>query len=150
MEKFDWDPKKAQRNQIDHHVSFEEAATAFDDDFFLVFQDARHSRGERRYLLPGRSNAGRVLVKKKSVPTLADEDMLPHYDFKKMPIIARGPGYRRGAKPVRMTRVTLDPDIQPFFPDDQAVNEALRTLIRLVGVRKKPTARTRKQPLHQR
>lgn len=88
-------------------------------------------------------------MKKKSATTLNNEDLLPHYDFKKLPIIARGPGYRRNAKLVRLTRVTLDPDIQPYFPDGQAVNEALRTLIRLVGEQKKPATRTRKRAVPQ-
>lgn len=62
MEKFEWDPQKAQTNERAHQVSFEEATTAFDDDFFLVFPDVRHSTSEQRFLLLGRSNTRRVLV----------------------------------------------------------------------------------------
>lgn len=34
--------------------------------------------------------------------------------------------------------ITLDPDVQAYFPDDEAVNTALRSLIRLI-----PTKKTR-------
>ncbi|NWG19049.1 MAG: hypothetical protein HXY39_01870 [Chloroflexi bacterium] len=33
--------------------------------------------------------------------------------------------------------VTLDPDVQDYFPDSEAVNTALRTLIQLVKPKKK-------------
>jgi hypothetical protein len=88
-------------------------------------------------------------MKKKPRTTGDDEELVPHYDFKQMPIIARGPGYQRRAKLVKMTRVTLDPDIEPFFPDDQAVNEALRTLIRLVSEQKIQVARSSKRKSQQ-
>ena len=71
-------------------------------------------------------------MKKKSV-TIEAEELLPHYDFKQMPIVKRGPGYQRRGQTGAGMRVTLDPELVPFFPDEQAVNEALRTLIRLVS-----------------
>ena len=60
-----------------------------------------------------------------------EDDMLPEYDLDALPIIARGPGHQLKEHIKRMTRVTLDPDVAEVFPDDQAVNQALRTLVRL-------------------
>ena len=59
-----------------------------------------------------------------------ENDLLPEYDFDDMPIIKRGPGHFN-KDVVRMTRVTLDTDVAEVFPNDEAVNQALRTLIRL-------------------
>lgn len=61
--KFDWDLKKAARNIVDHEgVTFEEAATTFDDPFFLVLTDEEHSFEEQRYWIIGESNQGRLLL----------------------------------------------------------------------------------------
>jgi hypothetical protein len=75
-------------------------------------------------------------MKKKN--TEMDDDILPHYDFAKMPIIKRGPGYSAKSKMVRIHTVALDPDIAKVFPDDASVNQALRLLIqaREIGVKK--------------
>jgi uncharacterized DUF497 family protein len=59
---FEWDPAKYSQNRTKHGVSFEEASTAFEDDFFLCFADPDHSEGEVRYLLLGQSLQGRLLV----------------------------------------------------------------------------------------
>jgi len=59
---FDWDPQKAQANQLKHGVSFEEAATAFLDPEGLDGEDLGHSLGEPRRLRLAKSSAGRVLV----------------------------------------------------------------------------------------
>ena len=56
-----------------------------------------------------------------------DDELLPEYDFAKMPIVERGKG-RRHRTPI----VQLEPDVAEAFPDAQAVNEGLRLLIRLV------------------
>lgn len=68
-------------------------------------------------------------MKKKN--TVEEDDLLPEYDFGQMPIIKRGPGHLNKENVIRMTRVTLAPDVAEVFPDDEAVNQALRTLIRL-------------------
>lgn len=59
---FEWDYRKAERNLRLHGVSFEEAATVFDDALFLTFPDADHSYEEQRYIIMGESNKGRLLV----------------------------------------------------------------------------------------
>jgi uncharacterized DUF497 family protein len=59
---FEWDRGKADGNQAKHSVSFEEAASAFDDPVGLDGADLRHSAEETRRLRLARSNLGRVLV----------------------------------------------------------------------------------------
>ncbi len=49
---FEWDERKDKTNKIKHGVSFEEAATVFDDPLSLNFDDPEHSRGEERYITP--------------------------------------------------------------------------------------------------
>ena len=57
---FRWDDSKAAENQRRHGVSFEEAATVFDDPLF-VLQDASRNE-ERRDAVIGFSSAGRLLT----------------------------------------------------------------------------------------
>jgi uncharacterized DUF497 family protein len=57
---FRWDESKAAENQRRHGVSFEEAATFFDDPLF-VLQDASRNE-ERRNAMIGFSSAGRLLT----------------------------------------------------------------------------------------
>lgn len=59
---FEWDEKKAVRNLSVHGVPFDEAKTAFDDPLFLIAVDPEHSIDERRYVIMGESNVGRLLV----------------------------------------------------------------------------------------
>ena len=55
-----------------------------------------------------------------------DSEMLPHYDFR---------GAVRGKYATRFAEgsnvVVLAPDVAAVFPNSEAVNEALRTLVRL-------------------
>ena len=57
---FRWDESKAAENQRRHGVSFEEAATVFDDPLF-VLQDASRNE-EQRDAVIGFSSAGRLLT----------------------------------------------------------------------------------------
>lgn len=59
---FDWDPHKASKNVEKHQVSFEEAATVFDDLMFITVIDDKHSFDEERYITIGLSNQGRLLM----------------------------------------------------------------------------------------
>jgi len=59
---FDWDPKKAASNLRKHDVSFEEAASVFNDEFATVYEDPDHSQHQRRYLSIGTSARGRLLI----------------------------------------------------------------------------------------
>jgi uncharacterized protein len=59
---FEWNEEKAASNLAKHDVSFEEAKTVFDDALFLVFPDIDHSLEEKRFIIMGESNKGRLLV----------------------------------------------------------------------------------------
>ena len=59
---YDWDDEKAESNLEKHGVSFEEAATVFDDPLYVDFYDPDHSFDEHRYLIMGQSTAGRLLI----------------------------------------------------------------------------------------
>ena len=60
--RFELDPRKAEANRLKHGVDFEEAATVFEDDYSLTFDDPDHSIGETRLLTFGRSTKGTMLV----------------------------------------------------------------------------------------
>ncbi len=60
--RFEWDPRKAASNLSKHGVSFEEAASVFNDPLAYTFMDPDHSVGEERMLTFGVSSAGRLLV----------------------------------------------------------------------------------------
>ena len=62
----------------------------------------------------------------------SDPDMLKEYDFSK------GVRGRYTERYVEGTNVVLiDPDVAEFFPSDQAVNDALRSLINIIKKREK-------------
>ena len=55
---FTWDPRKASANLKKHGVSFDEAATAFDDELGAYYPDALH---DDRFILIGYSRSRRLL-----------------------------------------------------------------------------------------
>ncbi len=59
---FEWDENKAARNLVKHDVSFEEAATVFGDALSDTFDDPDHSIEERRFVIIGMSEKGRMLI----------------------------------------------------------------------------------------
>jgi hypothetical protein len=63
----------------------------------------------------------------------SDPDMLAEYDFGKG---TRGKYAQRYAQGTNL--VLLSPDVAEVFPDTEAVNEALRTLIRITRETMKP------------
>ena len=56
-----------------------------------------------------------------------DPDMLEEYDFSKG---ARGKYAKRYAAGTNV--VLIDPDVAEFFPDHDSVNDALRSLIKVI------------------
>jgi uncharacterized protein len=62
MIKFEWDSAKATANIKKHGVSFEEAQSAFYDEFAIQFFDDDHSSNEERFLLLGMSTGSRLLL----------------------------------------------------------------------------------------
>ena len=59
---FAWDRHKNDLNVAKHGVSFEEAATVFDDPYALVVPDLDHSIDEERFVILGMSMTLRILV----------------------------------------------------------------------------------------
>lgn len=62
MIKFEWDSAKAAANIKKHGISFEEAQSAFYDEFAIQFFDDDHSSAEDRFLLLGMSTGSRLLL----------------------------------------------------------------------------------------
>lgn len=60
--RFEWDVRKERTNFRKHRVSFEEARTAFYDEYAVEFFDPDHSEEEDRFLLLGMSFKLHVLV----------------------------------------------------------------------------------------
>ena len=62
----------------------------------------------------------------KKVETDMDDELRPEYDLRSLRVRKLGRGRKRFAGVVR-----LEPDVAEVFPDADAVNEALRFLIRI-------------------
>ena len=58
---YQWDEEKDRSNQEKHGVSFEEAASVFEDEYALLLLDWAHSDHEERFIIIGQSVALRVL-----------------------------------------------------------------------------------------
>ena len=58
---FEWDPKKAKRNNQKHNITFELAATVFRDPRMLTIFDEEHSEFEERWVTLGLARNG-ILV----------------------------------------------------------------------------------------
>lgn len=59
---FEWDGRKAKASVTKHGVSFEEAATVFADPLSLTIPDPDHSQVEERFIILGKSHAGKLPV----------------------------------------------------------------------------------------
>jgi len=59
---FEWDPNKDRGNQEKHGISFEEAASVFDDELQITIPDPDHSIGEFRYVTMGLTTSGHLVV----------------------------------------------------------------------------------------
>ena len=59
---YEWDEEKAELNRKKHGVGFDEAATVFEDLFYVDFYDPKHSIQEHRFLIVGESNQQRLLI----------------------------------------------------------------------------------------
>lgn len=75
---------------------------------------------------------------KKEVENEMEDELCPEYDFARMQGGVRGKyveRYRAGTN-----LVLLDPDVAQAFPNDMAVNEALRMLIQIAQRQQPNTA----------
>ncbi len=61
-QEFEWDNQKAVVNLRKHKISFDEAATVFNDSFARTIPDPDHSIEEFRYLTLGESAEGKLLM----------------------------------------------------------------------------------------
>jgi len=59
---FEWDPQKAAKNVRKHKISFNEAATVFDDPLSVTVTDPDHSAEEDRFIIVGQSYRRRLLI----------------------------------------------------------------------------------------
>ena len=59
---FEWDPEKANTNLRKHGVTFQEAATVFEDVLSMTYYDPDHSQDESRYITVGMSRSRRLLI----------------------------------------------------------------------------------------
>ena len=57
-----WDPVKARENLAKHGISFEEAATAFEDPLSAIGPDPDHSCDEERFVAFAISPVGHLLA----------------------------------------------------------------------------------------
>lgn len=60
--KFEWDESKDRSNRRKHGVAFDDARSAFEDDFGRLIPDPDHSAGEERFILLGMSARHGLLV----------------------------------------------------------------------------------------
>jgi hypothetical protein len=67
----------------------------------------------------------------KKVETETGDELRPEYDLKSLRVRKLGPGRKSFGGVVR-----LEPDVAEVFPDADAVNEALRFLIRVTKEQK--------------
>jgi len=105
-------------------------------------------------------------MKKKNISKQVDadrDDMRPEYDFSSMTGGVRGKYYKayRAGHTVKIHKadgttivhhfkleegaVLLEPDVREYFPNSEAVNNALRSLITLIPDKRKTVARTRRR-----
>ncbi len=59
---FRWDERKSRANFKNHGVAFQEAATCWLDESAVETYDEKHSDTEVRWLMIGKSDAGRILT----------------------------------------------------------------------------------------
>ena len=69
----------------------------------------------------------------KKVKREMEDELRPEYDLRSLQVRKVGPGRKGFGEMVR-----LEPDVAEVFPDAEAVNEALRFLIRVTREKKPP------------
>ena len=151
-----WNPAKAELNWQKHGVRFVYAETIFDDEHVAWLEDDEHSYGEERFLAIGQAAGGQLLVVSYTIRD--DEAWLisaRHATSTERRRYMRGDRIRddkqqpidlsdipetdftnavRGRSNVILRhgilRVSIDADVARHYTTDEAVNDALRMLIR--------------------
>jgi hypothetical protein len=80
----------------------------------------------------------------KKKPDVVRDGLRPEYEFDYSTAV-RGKHYRRLLKEGANV-IVLDPDVAKAFRDSEAVNEALRSLLLMSAVTRRPTARSSGRP----
>ncbi len=96
------------------------------------------------------------MKKKTSRKPIRKGEMRPEYDFSGGVRNRFAPQLKENGYSIRVTRrdgttvekrvagqntITLEPDVQEYFPNSQAVNRALRTLLSIIPEKQKPVAK---------
>lgn len=143
---FTWDARKKASNWRKHGVTFEEAIEVLSDPLACTVEDVRHPVAERRYFSVGQTVPGRtswwglltMAAKSESLPLewrrgvkgeamkkSNDDDLPSEIDFS---------GGKRGHFHGRLDRqtkaVVIDRELLEVFPSGEAVNDALRLMVR--------------------
>ena len=148
---FERDSDKATGHLTKHGLSFAEAATVFGDPLAVTFADPDHSLDEDRYLTFGHSAEGQWLVvshadRKDRTRIISarsatrqerrvyepgnveeDDELRPEYDTSVLTGGVRGKHLERYRAGTNLA--LLAPDVRTAFPTDEAVNQALRSLL---------------------
>ena len=147
--KFAWDIEKADINRRKHGVEFDEATTVFGDPLAGTFPDADHSLGSSALSPLARHQRGnswwchtpkmwrnsassvqdrRLLTRERSMkPEDSQDDLQPEYDFDFSKAV-RGKYYKQYREGSNV--VVLEPDVAAAFTNADAVNQALRAMLR--------------------
>lgn len=158
---FEWDPKKATANRRKQGVTFEEATSALRDVFSATAHNPDHSDNEERFVTFGVSFQGRLLAVShadrgeairiisarlatnaerqiyEEVKSAMTDELRPEYKRSDFGEIVRGKYAARIKKESNV--VLLEPDIAATFPNDEAVNKALRYLLEVAKASTSPT-----------
>jgi hypothetical protein len=141
---FEWDPAKAAENLAKHGISFQEAATVFRDPLTAravvswssptpstatQFESSLHARRQRP---KGKS------MKKGSRKTT--DELRPEYKRSDFGTLVRGKYAARVSEASNI--VVLEAQVARAFPNDRAVNQALRGLLRDRKRPARPTIRS--------
>jgi uncharacterized DUF497 family protein len=133
-----------------HKVSFDEAATAFDDCFSVTKADPDHSIAENRFLTLGLSCRHRLVLvahtddpgeisiisarlptRSERMPTKTNESMKLKDTMRRQYDMTGGVRVKyAGRRKGDVVMVPIAPDVAAAFPDAEAVNEALRVLLK--------------------
>jgi hypothetical protein len=144
---YEWDNDKAATNRRKHGVSFEEAASVFADDDAVINDDVAHADEKDRFIIVGAAGARRRTedgpMSKKSAANVDDDPLDHEIDFSN----AQPNPFARDFYKSKNVRI-LAPDLLDVFPNSEAVNEALRTLVRITSsaVALKRSAKTAAAP----
>ena len=73
---FEWDPEKARINILKHRVSFEQAASVFQDPRALSIYDKVHSEAEDRWITMGITSNHQIIIVNHTIKHMDDNSCL--------------------------------------------------------------------------